>query len=653
MTDSPINLKRAARGISRPRAAALLQAAILIAITAAAYAPSLHGSWQYDDQLVIVSNSVVRDAGEALRRLGTSTRSLVQWTFALNHRLGGLAPFGYHVVNLAIHVAAALCLWGWLRSLPHARRFAWAAALIFAVHPLATQSVAYVAQRYSSMAGLFFFAALWAWSAYRSGGGRMWYAAALLAALAAMLSKEMAVAIPLALMAADFSLHAGHRRNTRHFRCVAEYVPLVALLAVVPLLNLFNRGMAVEDFAASLNWADGTNLTPWSYFVSQLPVLVYVYLRLMLLPIGQSVEHDPVMAGSIADARVLTAAAVLIVLLTASLLAAFGAHNPRRRLTGFGGLLFFLGLGATSTLVPNTQLVQEQRTYVSLAGVVVAACGLLWPLVERRPKLRLGLVLPIFATLAWATHERCIVWRSPEALWRDAMEKAPHSVRAHNNLGLALADLGRAEEAASHYRRALELNPRFACAWNNLGNLHFKLGRSREAAGAYATAARLAPEFADAHCNLAAALERLGRADQAVAAGSHALRLRSDYADAHNNLGNALRAAGRAAEALPHLRSAIGLYERFDQPDRQARACNNLANALAGLGKHAEALKLYAEALRLEPGYATAARNRAAVLAAIGRAEGADAAESAAHANAAAARATRETHITTPMEDKP
>lgn len=606
--------------MTRTRTSALRETAVIVVAVGAAYAGSLRGSFQFDDEHVIVSNATIRDLGAALGQIGRSTRSLVQATFALNYRFGGLDPTGYHVVNLLIHLGAALALYGWLRSLPAGRALAWGAALLFAVHPLATQSVTYVAQRYSSMAGLFFFLSLWCWSLYRSRGARTWYAASLLAALAAMLCKEMAVAIPVALLATDASLHAGGGGERRSgLRRACEYAPLAALLTVVPLLNLINRDMPLEELAGSLNWAAGTNLTSATYFLSQLNVVPFVYLRLMLLPIGLSVEHQVPVAGWPPELRTLAGAAVLIALLGVSALAAFAGREPRVRLAGFCGLLFLLGLGATSSVIPNSQLAQEQRTYVSLAGATTAACVLAWGLFGRAARIRSACVLALAGALAWGTAQRNAVWRSPESLWRDAVAKSPDSARAQTNLGVALADQGRRDEALRHYRRALQLDPRSFCALNNLGNVHFALGRTEQAARAYAQAVRLAPSYAEAHSNLGAALEKLGRLDDALASCREALRLRPDYADAHNNAGNALRAAGRSQESVADYERAIALYRRFDRPALEARACNNLANALADLGRVDEALSLYARALRLCPDYATAADNLARLRRALGR----------------------------------
>lgn len=294
-------------------------------------------------------------------------------------------------------------------------------------------------------------------------------------------------------------------------------------------------------------------------------------------------------------------------------------------MAGFGGLLLFLGLGATSSFVPNSELVQEQRTYVSLAGIVMAGCALGWPLLARVANLRPVLVLALAATLAWGTFERTRIWRTPESLWRDAVAKAPDSIRANNNLGAALAELGRMDEAIACYGRALELDPRQVSALNNLGNAWFQLGRMDRAAREHARAVQIAPAYPEALSNLGAALEKLGRPEPAIGYCREALRLRPEYADAHNNLANALRAAGRPADAVPHYEKAIALYERFDRPELQARACNNLANALADLDRRRDALPLYAEALRLSPNYATARINRAQVLRAIRRSNYADA----------------------------
>jgi protein O-mannosyl-transferase len=320
--------------------------ALLVAVVLA-YSNSLSVPWHYDDENTIVESEKVHDLSAAFADIGRGTRSLVHFTFAVNYALGGSDPWGYHLVNLAIHALAALMLNAWLRRVlgPQGAWPAFLAALCFAVHPLTTQSVTYVVQRYSSLCGLFFFASLWAWAWYRESGRSWWLALAILAAFLAMQCKEMAAVIPLVLVAADFSLHREALRRLRAERrwWWRDYLLLLVLLLVVPATSLLTKARAAEDLESALNWASGTNITREAYFLSELRIVAFTYLRLMLFPWGQCVDSPFSYVASPADGPTLAAALLLLALLVGAGWLTFRGVTLERRLLGFGGLLFFLG----------------------------------------------------------------------------------------------------------------------------------------------------------------------------------------------------------------------------------------------------------------------------------------------------------------------
>lgn len=599
----------------RHRLVTLASVLLLVSATVLAYSNSFAGRFQIDDQHVIQENLAIRDLGEMVRQLGTSTRSLVNLTFALNYACHGLELWGYHFVNLLVHLAAVLFLFFWLRSIwgEGGSRTALLTALLFGVHPLTTQSVTYITQRYSSMAGMFFFASLWLWSRFRHSGRRFWHVLCLGAVVAGMLCKEMMVAAPLALIAADFALHRTDVVSAVGARAVRRWtalVPLVVLLWIVPVLNLISHGHSIAEWEESLNWAKGLDVTRWAYLLTQIRLIVLTYLQLMVFPVGQSVDHPVLIVQTAADPATVASAAALLLGLILSIHASFVRPDRPARVAGFGGLLFFLGLAATSTIIPNSAIVQEQRLYVSLAGFLTAVTALIWMLPLHRfiPTAVLGAAAVVLGVL---THERNILWHSESVVWQDAVNRAPNSPRAHNNLALALADAGRIDDAVSHLRRAIKLNPNYALAYNNLGNILFRRDRVAEAMQLYAEAIRIAPDYADAHNNMGAALERTGQYAAAVRQCRRALELEPNLADAHNNLGNALEGMNQLDEAVHHFRAAIDLYRRLNETRHQAMAHNNLANTLARLGNHEDAAAHYDEALRLNPQYDDAQRNRA------------------------------------------
>ncbi|MFA7240853.1 MAG: tetratricopeptide repeat protein [Sulfuricellaceae bacterium] len=189
-----------------------------------------------------------------------------------------------------------------------------------------------------------------------------------------------------------------------------------------------------------------------------------------------------------------------------------------------------------------------------------------------------------------------------------ALKINPDFAEAHNNLGNALHDLGRFEAAAASCRHALQIKPDFAEAHSNLGNALLALGRLEGALASYAQALALKPDYAEAHNNLGVALQALGRFEDAVASHTQALEIKPDYAEAHNNLGNALKDLERLDDAVASFRRALEI-----KPD-YAEAHNNLGNALRELGQRDGALASYTRALEIAPGFAEAHNNLGNVL---------------------------------------
>ena len=200
-----------------------------------------------------------------------------------------------------------------------------------------------------------------------------------------------------------------------------------------------------------------------------------------------------------------------------------------------------------------------------------------------------------------------------------ATQLSPDDAVSHNNLGNALAQIGRADEAVSSYRHALALMPQFPEAHNNLGNVLVDLGRLDEALASYRQAIRIKPDYPEGHDNLGKALLRLGQPAPAATAFERALALRPDYAGAHNNLGNALYELGRIDDAIASYRRALALRADF------AEAHNNLGTVFRGLGQLDAALASYHRALQIRPDLAEAHRNEAIAQRLRGRSEQAQA----------------------------
>lgn len=476
---------------------------MLISIAAAiAYAPSFAVPFQFDDEARLLHNVAMQEGGvwDALWWLGNS-RIVPSLTFLVNYRLGGLEPLGYHIANFAVHLlttlgvfalALTLCRTPRLRAAwppRRALRLASAAGLVFACHPLQTQAVTYIIQRYASMAALLY---VWAVVCFlrarirqrgvEPGAPAPYFLATVVLALCAVLSKEHAVSLPAALLLAEV-VGFGRPRSWRGL--AVGGLAMLVMLAVPIAWKVFISQPATPSTSAGavplLTRALDAILTPRdsllgaarpgpvAYLCTQATVLPR-YLGLVVLPIGLNVDHDvPFVQGA--------APAVLAGFAGLAALAGFGLWQlPRRPLAGFGILWFFITLSVESSLLPIDDAMMEHRMYLPMAGLAVSAGWVFAAAVEWAPRAgrRAGAV--VAGILIALTFARNLVWLSPVTLWLDAAEKSPNKARPHANLGAEYQRADRLRDAIAQHCRALELAPDDPVATDNLELALTRLG---------------------------------------------------------------------------------------------------------------------------------------------------------------------------------
>jgi tetratricopeptide (TPR) repeat protein len=614
---------------------ALAIAAIVIA-GLAAYSGSLYGEFVFDDDGSIAGNDLVHDLGYWIgSRTGYDampSRWVGNLTFALDYAAHGLEVFGYHAVNLAIHILNALLVYALVRvsfRTPHLRRSALAAwdrapalvaALLFVAHPVQTQAVSYVVQRFTSLATLFYLLAVVLYARWRmareAGGARgaagaAGYAAVLASALLAMKTKEIAFTLPLVVGLYEVAFFEGPWR-----RRLLWLAPILVTMLVVPLAVLGTQkpiGEALSDLSEVTKVQ--TSMSRLEYLSTEIAVVV-TYLRLLALPVGQNLDYDYPIHRSFLEPRV-AASALLLLALAATAAILYGGPLARRRrgspdsaerLASFGIAWFFVALSVESSFIPIVDVIFEHRVYLPSAGffVALAVFGALLArrLAPARPAavtVAAGLLLA--GALGAATFARNQVWATQLSLWTDVVSKSPRKSRPHDSLGLALAHLGREKEAIAEFQEAIRLDPESAKARNNLGVALAALGRIEEAKASLAAAIRIAPEHAEARYNLGRIyLLDEGRYAEAAALFEEAIALRREYPDAHANLAAAWNALGRYGDVARLLERERRVVRR------QPEAHFNLGCAYVALGDVAAAEREVRALETLSPPLATRLR---------------------------------------------
>jgi Flp pilus assembly protein TadD len=560
---------------------------VLLVAGAVAYANGLEGPFIYDDATAIVDNESLRHLwppGRVLRSPPSTPlagRPVVALTLAVNYALGGLDVRGYHALNIAVHIGCALLLAGIIRrtllTSPLREHFgrasgglALACALVWMTHPLQTECVSYVTQRTESMMGLFYLLTLYfAIRALGSAHARWWCAASVLSCGLGMASKEVMVTAPVMVVLYDWSFRSEPFRDVlaRRFGLyaglAATWVVLAALVAPGPRAETVGFGHGV---------------TAASYALNQCVMIVH-YLRLAFWPHPLVLDYGFPRSLTIAEAAPYAVVVAGLLVTTAVAL----AYRPA---LGFPWTWLFVILAPTSSVVPiATEVAAERRMYLPVAGLIVFAIvtgyRLLEAAAERLPRRRptgaalkrsLGPVALLVAVvpLVWATRQRNALYADPVAIWQTAVQAVPQNHRARTNLGIALADRQRLDDAIEQLRLALVIKPDSARAHYNLGNALAARGRVDEAMAHYRATLKVKPDAAEAHHNLGLALAREGRLREAIHHFQSALAIKPADAEAHHNLGKALAMTGRPREALSHLRRAGNLAPQWPDPLRDA-----------------------------------------------------------------------------------
>lgn len=542
-----------------------------------AYSNSFQGAFVFDD-VGIASNTAVQKLWPIWPSMFAPqnvSRPLIGLSLAINYAISGLNVWSYHALNLLIHLAAALALFGIVRRTllsralrerfgPHAFALALVVALIWTVHPLQTQSVTYIIQRGESLMGMFYFVTLYcAIRSLDAPDKTRWYVAAIAACLAGMISKPVMVTAPLMVLVYDYLFAAGSLKETLRKRwplyvgLATTWIALAATLIAAPVSP--NAGFEAKG------------IRPLEYFVSQFGVIVH-YLRLSLWPQPLVLDYGWPRAKTVGD--IIPYALILGALAAATVWALI-----RRKPIGFLGAWFFLILALTSSILPISDLAFEHRIYLPLASVVALvviggyALGKRWLARLAAPKaaqmqlgrtLALVSVVAILAALTFVTLGRNVDYQNPIAMWRDVVRKRPENPRGYANLAKLLAERGSMEEALANFTKVCELRPTNAYAHNNLGAALTQVGKLTEGEAHLLEALRFDSAFADAHRNLGNNLAAQGRFDEAFAHLKRAIQLDPQSAEAYFEMGLALEKQSKFAEAIDNFRTALRLKPDLD-----------------------------------------------------------------------------------------
>ena len=546
--------------------------AVIAVAALAGYSSGFKGSFVFDDRSAIIENAVIKnaDSPEFLWRTPFNTtlsgRPVAQWTVAFNYALNGLKPFGYHVVNLLIHISCALIIFLFIRNAaahvkPDTARDAgmflpgFLTALWWVVHPLTTQAVTYVIQRVESLAALFYVLTLYC--VQRSRGSRhraLWTGLSAVSCWLGTGVKEITATAPVAAVIYDrvFGFESLAAQFKRRWKLYAGLSFSWVLLAAL----VFSGTQREASACSPLSGAEWLRL--------QAEVIAH-YLKLVYYPAGQVFDYYTWPIPRI-NAALLAKAGGLALAVLACI-----AGIVRRRWYGFAGAVFFLVLAPTSSVLPLIDEAAEYRMYLPLAVVifltVAAGRGIMsFQFLRRNPALRVfagSALLIVFVAVVsihgYLTWQRNKVYHSPETLWRDTVVKRPANARAHMNLGEYLLKNGRRDEGIVCLEKALEAGYRpglQAAARFNLANHYFDDGNLEKALAHYTGAIQCDPCMGRAYANRALVFLEKRKPLEAAQDQAKALELVQNDPLLHIQYAYTLLALGRKNEAVSQVRAA-------------------------------------------------------------------------------------------------
>ena len=586
----------------------MLIAAVCITVLVT-YWPALSTrALSFDDYQYLVENMLVQNPGwESAKRfltevLNPSTvggyyQPLAMISLMLDSASGGspddLRP--YHRTSLALHIINTALIIVLLYLLFDRIWIAAAAGLLFGVHPMTVEPVAWIGERKTLLAALFSLLSVVLYVSYVRKNKKGFYAASLVTYILALMSKPTSTPLPLVMLLMDYwPLNRFQKqdanRKTPLINIILEKLPFFAVGGISAAITYISQSQSAGTLERS------------AYGPLRVPLIlchnIVFYLYKIIWPVNLSSHYAFPKSLGLSNPAVLAGVigtVVLIILLAVSL------RWTRAALIGW--LIFFIAILPTMQIIGFSNVITSDKfAYLPAMGLLMILAQLLIWLSRTAGTARYTVTAITLLVLAGsetaATRKYLVHWRDTISLCEYMLKLTPAASSVHDMLGVALLEQSKFDEAAEHFRYALKTGEEHFKLYNNLGSALQSSGKLDEAIFYYNQALRIDPNYAKAHYNLGMALVEQGKLDEAVEQFHSALKSRPDYAEAHNNLGNIFQSQGKLDEAIEHFWLAIKINPKF------VEAHNNLANALLAQDKFDEAINSYRQALNIKPNIA-------------------------------------------------
>ncbi len=575
------------------------------------YSNSFDASFQFDDNFHIIKEdgfSSYENFGNIHRWLNINKRSLSTLTLAINYNIHGYDVFGYHLVNLIIHILSSCLLFLLINQILrsetlgnkkiHENRhlIAFFCSLLFLIHPVQTQAVTYIIQRMTSMAGLFYIMSVYFYlkGRYSLFNDKKDYSVlfiilAVVSAIAGILSKQTALTIPIAWLLIELFFI----RNKKGKPCTKYLISGLFIIVIAFVAFILLRKLPAET----------KEIGRYEYLITQFRVIIK-YIQLSILPIQQNIDYDFPISHSLWGTRELLNLLLIIALIIAGVIL-----YKKHRLFSFGIFWFLLTLSVESSIIPIKDVIFEHRLYLPVMGIIlVLVCFLFNVLSKTRISYFIIVMMCISLFYGILTYARNEVWKTDILLWEDAVKKSPNKARVHFKLGMAKLKKSDYNGALTQFTKTIQLDSCFWEAYYNRGILRMNQRDYKNAIEDFSKFVNNNPSLPDAHNRLGKAKYLSGDIDGAIDEFTKAIDLDSSHYNAYLNRGNANIMNRDLKGAIDDFNKSI--YYNKNNPI----AFNNKGQVFIYFNQPDSALFYFNLAIKTNPQYAKAYFNRGFLL---------------------------------------
>lgn len=589
---------------------------IIALVSIAVYSNTLFMDFVWDDLTQILENEHIKSLKNIPSILTSDVwagykefsspyyRPVFTLSLAIDYFIWGESPSGYHLTNILLHAMVSVVFYILALKILNSEIAAITAGLVFAVHPVHAEAIAWASGRNEPLSALFMFASLYLYILYREKNKTSYIVLSVFLFFIAVLSKEIAITLPAIIFLYELCFREG---------TLKQKIQLPVLFGLVAVFYMIIRMLILSQ----TSWFEAPLL--WRLYT--LPEMLLKYFIALIFPFNLKVFYDIPLQKNLFATGVIVPFLIFCVVISAII---FSLRYDRKLF--FSLFWIFIALAPVLNIVVQIwpALLADRYLYIPSAGfslaagiVFVKAFGRKTPDVPENqtalkaysiyPKIKVAAGLLIIAVLFVLTFQRNYLWKEHFGFITRMVNDAPEYFGGHYDLGLIYINQGRFDEAEKELKYALKLHPRYGRAYINLGAVYFKQKRFDEAEREFQRALQLKPDYPEAYYNLGLVYFNMERVDNAIEAFQNALKIKPDYTEAIQSLGSSYINKGLFYEAEKKLKEALLIKPDFSEAEY------NLGIVYFNQGRLDEALSRFQKALRIKPDYADAHNNLGAI----------------------------------------